>query len=312
MSFDNKVQQAIVENKLPTSFVSTVNGFYIPLVEKLITQSEGFLSSSESSRPLFVGIQGTQGSGKSTCAEFLKLILTEQYNKSCLVMSIDDFYLTRAERKLLAEQEHPLFATRGVPGTHDISLLGKALDDCSNVSANNPIQVPVFDKTIDDRAPESQWQTVAEPVDIIILEGWCVGVTPQLENELVKPINELETDEDAQKIWRSFVNAKLADEYKLLFARLDYLIALQAPSFECVYEWRLLQEQKLAAKLASLENIDTSNIRIQSEQELTRFISHYERLTRHALKTMPTLADWLLVLNQDHSFAQLIDKHSES
>lgn len=298
------IQQEIVRHQLPSDFYQVVTDYYQPLVKEIIHQA----SKSANAAPLFVGIQGTQGSGKSTCAAFLKLLFETQWHKPTLVMSIDDFYLTRAERQALAQQVHPLLVTRGVPGTHDIGLLQTTLEACSQRQSEPVISVPVFDKASDDRAPVAQWQSVTEPVDIIILEGWCVGLTAQDEAELAAPINALEADEDADQQWRRYVNQHLANEYTHLYAKFDCLVALQAPSFDCVFDWRRLQEQKLLQRLTDAGQ-DTS--KVQSEDELRRFISHYERLTRHALKIMPKMADYLLVLREDHGFSQLITNKTQ-
>lgn len=298
----NVIKQVIAEHKLPKDFISTVNNYYLPLADDLISKAK----KPQQGNCLFLGIQGTQGSGKSTCAAFLKLIFETHYNKRTLVISIDDFYLTLKERQSLAKTSHPLFITRGAPGTHDIPLLEKTVSQCSNIKTSDSISIPIFDKSIDDRATQAQWQTVNEPLDIIILEGWCVGLTEQSESELKEPINELEVLEDRDQSWRNYVNQKLANEYAELYAKFDYLIALQAPSFECVFEWRLLQEQKLAEKLKQNKEQSSSPSKVQTKEQLRRFISHYERLTRHALTSMPTQADYLLLLEADHQFSKLI------
>lgn len=294
------IEREIARQGLPADFIATVSDYYQPLAQDIIMRMGGQTQPT----PHTIGIQGTQGSGKSTCASFLKTIFETQYDKRTLVLSIDDFYLTRAERKALAGSEHPLFATRGVPGTHDITLLEDTLDSCARIKSGVPVRVPTFDKAIDDRAKPSDWQIVSEAVDIIIIEGWCVGIPPQDENTLRQAINQLEAEEDGEHTWRNYVNRKLAGEYADLFKKFDHLVALQAPDFDCVFEWRLLQERKLAANLKqSGESLAAS--KVQSPAELRRFISHYERLTRHALDVMPKIADWMLILNTDHSFSAL-------
>ena len=87
-------------------------------------------------------------------------------------MSLDDFYLTLKERKALSKQVTPLLETRGVPGTHDVNLMNRIIAD---VCANRQTQVPRFDKAIDDR--EQDLEIVDAGVDILIVEGWCLGAT---------------------------------------------------------------------------------------------------------------------------------------
>ena len=294
-STQNALELAVEEHRLPSDFTSTVDHYYWPVAEH-------FVSAKVSGSPLLIGIQGSQGSGKSTFAAFLKMLLEYEFRLSTLVMSIDDFYLTRAERIRLSEQVHPLFLTRGVPGTHDIELLRQVFELARN---QTNFDVPVFDKAVDDRADKRDWQKVDGPLDVVILEGWCVGVSSQAPSELDKPLNELERLQDLDGRWRCSVNEALAGPYRELFVQLDQLVALQAPSFECVYGWRLLQEQKLADRLRQQGK---SMERTMSPAELKQFISHYQRLTEHALRTMPDRAHCLLQLREDHSFARLIFK----
>lgn len=300
-TFNHAIEHEIAKQKLPTGFIKVVSDYYQPLAESVVRKIEELDKSSY----LLLGVQGTQGSGKSTCAEFLKVILESQYNQRVVVISIDDFYLTLAERQKLAKTVHPLFITRGVPGTHDIALLDETLQYCADLEDGVSVPIPIFDKATDDRARPEQWQVISDPVDVVILEGWCVGLTPQAQGDLEAPVNQLEALEDSDRTWRKFVNRRLSEDYAELYAKLDCLVTLQAPSFDCVFRWRLLQEQKLADKLKS-EGQDAS--KVQTEQQLSRFISHYQRLTQHALLTMPNQADWSLILKEEHGFSQLLSK----
>jgi len=184
------VNQAIIDQSLPAKFTDTVNLYYASLSQELY---KTHCQNSASRGIKFFGIQGSQGSGKSTCASFLKLILETEYDLRVVVSSIDDFYLTREERQRLAKTVHPLFVTRGVPGTHDIQLL---LDVFDAAKKEKGFTLPVFDKAKDDRADTGQFQVVSGGVDIVILEGWCVGIPAQNSEELNAPINELEKKED--------------------------------------------------------------------------------------------------------------------
>jgi len=283
--------RAIDKHKLPDGFIQAVEEFYLSLTKDLVESTTNDVS--------FIGIQGSQGSGKSTCAEFIALLAEHQFDKKVLVMSIDDFYLTQAERLKMASEVHPLFATRGVPGTHDVELLESVL---VSARSGRSFKVPRFDKSIDDRAPETSWQQIGSKVDIVILEGWCVGLTPEQDSSLAMPVNELERIEDADAVWRATVNTALNERYARLFSELDLMIALQAPSFDCVFDWRMLQEQKMIARLQATGQ-DTSGA--QSPEQIRRFISHFQRLTLHALETMPPRVDYLLTLNPDHSYDEL-------
>ena len=248
-------------------------------------------------RPLVAGLCGSQGSGKSTMAAFLKRLL-ETGGLTTAVVSLDDLYLTQDQRRALGRTVHPLLATRGVPGTHDPGL-GLALIDVLTDPSGAEVSLPRFDKAKDDRAPGAAWPRVRAPVDIVLLEGWCVGAVPQAEDDLAEPVNALERDEDADGTWRAYVNAQLGGDYARLFGRMDVLMLLQAPSFEAVFGWRALQERKLSERLAR----DGGAGRAMAEDELKRFVMHYQRLTEHILREMPGRADIVMPLDQDHRIA---------
>ena len=74
-------------------------------------------------KTLFLGFSGGQGSGKTTVAKILKIILKKFFKRKIHISSIDDFYKTLEARNKMSHEIHPLFKTRGVPGTHDINLL---------------------------------------------------------------------------------------------------------------------------------------------------------------------------------------------
>lgn len=235
-------------------------------------------------RPWIVGICGPQGSGKSTLAGSLRHLLQDA-GLHAATLSLDDLYLTRAERAVLARRVHPLLATRGVPGTHDVAL---GIDLLERLRAQRPVALPAFDKARDERRPPQQWQRVPAPLDVLLFEGWCVGARPQPEAELAAPLNALERAEDPRGTWRRYVNAALAGDYQRLYAPLDALVLLQAEGFEQVYAWRLEQEHKLRARLRAAGEALTATM---DDAQLLRFIQLFERLTRHILAEMPARAD---------------------
>lgn len=240
------------------------------------------------SGPRLLGVSGGQGTGKSTLSASIALA-ARLFGKRAEVLSIDDLYRTRAERQALARDVHPLLATRGVPGTHDVAL-GQATFD-RLLDGSNEVDVPVFDKGRDDRGPPRRARA---PVDLLVFEGWCVGIRPQAAAALADPVNALERLEDVDGRWRQHVNAALAGEYATLFGRLSRLVALLPPDFGAVRRWRGWQEQQLPPE------------RRMDAAKLDRFVAHYERLTRHGIATLPQVADVCVHLDAEHAVDTIV------
>ena len=236
--------------------------------------------------PLVLGLCGAQGSGKSTIAAQL----AARFDSSA-VLSLDDLYLTRAERAALARDVHPLFATRGVPGTHDVAL---GIATIEALGRRETIALPRFDKAVDDRAPVDRWPEAPRDCALLIFEGWCVGAVAQDEAALAAPINALEAGEDAEGIWRRYVNAALATEYPALFAKIDLLALLMPPDWPTVLQWRIEQEEALRRARGAAAGV-------MNAAQLARFVSHYEQLTRHIWAEMPARADLCLPLTAERA-----------
>ncbi|MEO5627185.1 MAG: kinase, partial [Dokdonella sp.] len=114
---------------------------------------------------------------------------------------------------------------------------------------------------------------------------------------LARPLNALERDEDRDGRWRRWVNAQLADTYANLWKKIDALIVLQAPSFTCITQWRDEQEQALRRRNAP---------RAMDAESVARFLLHYERLSRHALRELPARADVHVLLRANRSVRQIV------
>src|SRR5262249_3488072 len=121
-----------------------------PLVQTL---SDRILTASP--RPSQIAISGAQGSGKTTLATLLTAELVRRDLRT-MTCSIDDFYYPRAQRLELSRSVHPLLITRGVPGTHDVDLCLRVLDDVRRTST----AIPRFDKSLDDRVESTHWPIV--------------------------------------------------------------------------------------------------------------------------------------------------------
>jgi D-glycerate 3-kinase len=236
-----------------------------------------------------IGLAGAQGTGKSTLAWFLSDLLTHGFGKRVVVVSLDDYYLSREERLLLAERVHPLLQTRGVPGTHAQPELLAALRQLRALAAGQSCALLRFDKATDDREPQPRM--VSGPCDLILFEGWCVGARAQPESELASPINSLEAQADRDATFRRFVNAQLAGPYATLWRELDVLVYLAAPNFEVVQVFRAEQEASLRSHAAAGAK------GLMDEAALQRFVQHFERITLHMLRTTPSYADVVVQLD---------------
>ena len=249
-------------------------------------------------KTLFLGFSGGQGSGKTTVAKILKIILKKFFKRKIHISSIDDFYKTLEDRNKMSHEVHPLFKTRGVPGTHDINLL-KSFFNIIKKKKFAKTKLPKFDKSIDDRLKKKYWFKIKERPEIVILEGWCVGAQPQSNSLIKKPINILEKYDDQNLIWRKHVNEKLKREYKDLFAMIDYYIFIKIPNFNMVFEWRLLQENKLRKKSRFRK-------KIMSYNEIKHFIMFYQRITLQMIKDLSKSASIIMLLKKNHEIKKLL------
>lgn len=252
--------------------------------------------------PLVLGLNGAQGTGKSTAARVLKILLEQLFNRATCTFSIDDLYLSREARRNLADAVHPLLLTRGVPGTHNIDRGLELLTSLRKAGPQTLTVIPRFDKAHDQPLPEEARDVFTGRPDVILFEGWCVGAVPEPARALESPVNDLERREDAGGEWRRYVNRRL-DNYQALFAQIDVLAMLKAPSFGKVYEWRAQQEQELAESLSETE---LRNSRIMGDEELSRFLMHYERLTRWMLQEMPARAGFVFALDDRHAIQNVV------
>jgi len=304
------IEKFLQQEQLTDSYRLDIDGYLMSLAHQL---DEMLNARDATLPPLIVGINGAQGTGKSTLARFLQLTLESQprkpgasltgtiakttdeaLGKTVANLSIDDFYLSRSKRHELAHAVHPLLQTRGVPGTHNVAQAMATLDALLAADANSETRIPRFDKATDDPMPASAWTVVSGKVDLILLEGWFVGATPEPADNLSTPINPLEKNRDKDGSWRRYVNAQLAGAYQDLFQRLDLLVMLQAPDFAQILQWRNQQERSLAQ-----QHPDTLN-QVMSSQQIGEFIQYFQRLTAHCLATLPPRADLVLRLDEQH------------
>jgi len=223
-------------------------------------------------------ITGLQGTGKSTIAAQL-VDLARERGLRAVALSIDDFYLDHDERGRLGREVHPLLATRGPPGSHDVAL---ACEVVESLREGRSTRLPRFDKIADRRLPTAEWPVV-DGAELVLFEGWFQKVPPQAPQALAEPVNALERDEDPDGIWRAYCNNSLVRDYAPLWSRLDRLLFLQGPGFDRVPEWRWQQECTLQAA-----HPDRAAM---TRPQVMRFVQFFERVSRHGWPLLPEIAD---------------------
>lgn len=221
-------------------------------------------------RPPRIAVVGAQGSGKTTLAR----AAADRYG--ALQISLDDVYLTRAEREGLSDALHPLFLTRGPPGTHDLGLLRQVIDALSTAGPDDRTPIPAFDKRADDRLPAGDWRVFRGRPAAILVDAWCLAAAAEPEATLVRPVNALEADHDPDGRWRRAVNARLGGDYADFAAGFDSVLFLKAPSFDVVLDWRCEQE-------AALLGVAPEGLPAAERARLADFVQVFERITRRML-----------------------------
>ena len=282
------MKEKLIENSIKEEFynisghilkLTDIEKIYMPLFKKIRSKK-------------MIMIAGSQGSGKSSLSELIRVIYKKHYKKKVAIISIDDFYHSIKKRNQISRDMHPLFSVRGVPGTHDITLLRNVLWKIKKKQF--PIYLPIFDKTKDAR---KKYRKKISSSDLVIFEGWCVGASPLPNEYLFKNINIIEKDSDKQNIWRKNYNRYLKD-YQDLFKLFNCYIYILTPSWENVISWKYKQELKLRSQ--------KSNLKLLSK--LKEFIMYYEKITRWMMKTSKLNSNILIKVDKYQKFQKIIYK----
>lgn len=216
--------------------------------------------------PILLGVNGPQGSGKSTLCQWLCEQLSASGVKA-LAISIDDFYLTRAEQAQLAARygDNPYFQQRGYPGTHDIALGLRVLRALK--AGTLPLSIPRYDKSayqgLGDRRPENEWTLVDVKPDVVFLEGWMLGFTPV-------------DDGDLPNVHFAAVNEALRG-YSEWYSILDGLLQLVPDDYHHVLAWRVEAEEKM--KASGRPGMSSEAIRAYIELFLPAYATYLPKLS---------------------------------
>jgi D-glycerate 3-kinase len=276
----------------PQQMLHTLWDLWLPLAIKIASQHQKLR------HPLIQGILGVQGTGKTTMSKALTLILQELGYRT-LNLSLDDLYKTYSDRLVLTQQD-PRLIWRGPPGTHDIDVGLNLLDQIHN--SQSPVIVPRFDKSAYKGAGDRTNPEIVSGVDILIFEGWFVGVRPIDPQDFNTAPPPILTDED--RLFARDMNRQLQN-YLPLWERLDSLIVLYPTDYRCSLIWRKQAEQQMIAAGKSG----------MSELEIEEFVNYFWRslhpeLFIKPLVKSPQLVDLVIEINRDRSFGKIYNNSS--
>ncbi|MEH1842751.1 MAG: glycerate kinase [Nostoc sp.] len=271
----------------PNEMLQVLWDFWLPLGIKLASQRQ------QLERPLIQGILGGQGTGKTTMSKILSLIL-DHLGYRTVSLSLDDLYKTYSDRLVLTQQD-PRLIWRGPPGTHDIDLGLNVLDQIRQLQS--PVMLPRFDKSAFGGAGDRTTPEMVTDVDIVLFEGWFVGVRPINANVFDTAPPPILTDED--RVFAREMNLRLHD-YLPLWKRLDSLIVLYPTNYRCSLEWRKQAEQQMIAAGKSG----------MSNAEIEQFVNYFWRSLHPELFIKPlvkdaTAVDLVIEIHADHSFGEV-------
>lgn len=235
---------------------------------------------SSARRPLVAGLSAPQGAGKTTLTSALVRLLDQEFGVRSVSLSIDDFYLTRAEQLALASAfpGNRFLEHRGYPGTHDVTLGASVLEA---LRAGRPVTLPRYDKSAHggrgDRSPESA--VIDGPVDLVLLEGWMLGFAP-VDGPLEAALQVPHTKLAAYSAWTSHV---------------DVLLHLRMADPASVVTWR--RQAEAAMKASGRPGLSDEEV----EDYVRRFLPAYETWTPGVGRDLPEARRLTLTLDANRT-----------
>ncbi|MDX2228309.1 MAG: glycerate kinase [Leptolyngbyaceae cyanobacterium bins.349] len=266
----------------PADYLPTLWQLWIPLAQQLATQRQ------QLNRPLIQGILGGQGTGKTTLSAMLTLILQTLGYKT-LSWSLDDLYKPYRDR-LQLQQQNPQLIWRGPPGTHDVELGIQTLDHLRHPIAGQTIAIPRFDKSLHNGMGDRIAPEPVADIDIVLFEGWFVGVEPIAAIAFDAPPAPITTLSD--RTFAQECNQRLAD-YRPLWQRLDRLWVLYLPDYHLSQQWRKQAEHQMKA----------SGKPGMTDTEIDAFVEYFWKALHPDLFIRPACdrADLVIEINPDHA-----------
>ena len=250
--------------------------YWIPLAQRLVHQQQ------QIGRTLIQGLIGGQGTGKTTLGIVLNIVL-RHLGKTFLSISLDDLYKTYADRQKLRAR-CPALIWRGPPSTHDIDLGIQVLQQLRDrhLESLQPISIPRFDKSLHNGAGDRTEPDISYNADIVLFEGWFVGMRPLPISAFRNFVPPILSDEDRE--FALECNANLYN-YLPLWEYLDSLIVLLPENYNYSLQWRLEAEHKLIA----------SGKTGMSDHEITKFVEYFWKALHPELFLPRLISDRLLV-----------------
>ncbi|BAQ65390.1 glycerate kinase [Geminocystis sp. NIES-3709] len=280
-----------LEIKNINTYVKTFWYFWFPLALDLAQKKEA------KSNSLIVGILGGQGTGKTTLTKILAHIW-QCLGLNSIELSLDDLYKTYQERQDLLKVDSRLI-WRGPPGTHDVSLGLDILDRFQKQTY--PILIPRFDKSLyNGMGDRVAFEKVGQG-DIIILEGWFVGMQPVSETAFINPPYPIISEEDKQF---AFDNNKRLKKYLSLWEKLDYFMILKPKDYRYSLKWRKEAEHKM------IKQGKTG----MSDMEIEQFVHYFWKALHPEIYLPPLLnnsqyTDLIININTHHSIESVKHFH---
>ncbi len=272
----SKISQELTNHNIqldpPSLIFPLLWHYWIPLAQRLASQQQ------QLGRPLIQGLLGGQGTGKTTLG-FILNILLRHLDKTFLSISLDDLYKTYADRQKLRDRR-PDLIWRGPPSTHDIDLGIQVLQQLRDRHSEQPeaIAIPRFDKSLHNGAGDRIQPEISDSADIILFEGWFVGMRPLPISAFQDFLPPILSESDRQ--FALACNASLYD-YLPLWDCLDRLMVLIPEDYKHSLQWRLEAEHKLVA-------IGKPGL---SDREITQFVEYFWKALHPELFMPPTVAD---------------------